>query len=192
MSILNCHTRLTVINCTGLPASFVILPEEGHMRLQPIDDAHVQATTATSANSVSEWFQEWIQLMSYGPTYSRLEWSIPPSATETIRLQTEHMLNLQLNWTDASVSWAKHVRGHWSVDIRQAVEVTLYIRADVGEYIKHRPARGPASVKAVELKPYIELACDDELPFVLKKKPVANMFWNAQINLQQIVNPQCD
>ena len=47
----------------------------------------------------------------------------------------------------------------------------------------------PAQVKSVQLKPYLEIACDDEIPFVIEKQPVANMFWSAQINLEQIVNP---
>ena len=61
---------------------------------------------------------------------------------------------------------------------------------DVGEYVKQRSLPGgPASVKAIQLKPYLEIACDDEIPFVIEKQPVANMYWNAQINVQQVVNP---
>lgn len=192
MSILNCHTRLSIVNCTGLPTTLTIVPKENHMRIQPLEQAHVNATVATSATSLVEWFHEWVQLVSYGPTYNHLEWSVAASSSETIRLQCDNPLTVTMNWSDASVSWEKHVPGKWSVDIRKAVDVTLYLRADMGEYVKHRPTSGPAAVKAIQLKPYLELACDDEIPFLIEKEPVANMYWSPQINLQQIVNPQCN
>lgn len=189
MSILNCHTRLQIVNCTGLPATFVVSPKEGHMRLQPLEDAHVHASVDTSAASLSEWFHEWIQLVSYGPTYNRLEWTVPSQSQETVRFQLQSPMNVQLKWTDASVSWEKFQHGTWSLDITKAVDVTLYLKADVGEYLKQHHLNGPASVKAVQLKPYLELACDDVVPFAIENEPVANMYWSPQINLQQIVNP---
>ena len=190
MSILNCHTRLQIVNCTGLPAKFVFCPKEGDMRIQPLLNAHVNASVHTTAESISEWIQEWIQLMSYGPTYNRLEWTVPPQSEETVRLQLQSSMNVEMKWSDHSVSWEKHLSGHWSMDITKAVDVTLYVRADVGEYVKQRSmSGGPASVRAIQLKPYLEIACDDEIPFVIDKEPVANMYWNAQINVQQLVNP---
>lgn len=189
MSILNCHTRLQIVNCTGLPATFVFCPKEGHMRLQPLSNAHVHASVDTSAGSISEWIQEWIQLVSYGPTYNRLEWTVPAQTQETVRFQLQSPMKINLKWTDQSVSWEKYQPGTWSVDITKAIDVTLFIRADVGEYFKENHFNGPASVKSVELKPYLELACDDEIPFTIEQEPVANMYWSPQINLQQIVNP---
>ena len=62
MSILNCDTRLTIINCTGLPATFTFVPEGGTMRLQPTGSCHINADIHTSATTLTEWFQEWIQL----------------------------------------------------------------------------------------------------------------------------------
>ena len=58
MSILNCSTRLTIVNCTGLTSTFSFKPNELHMRLQPIDDAQVNASVDTSASTVVEWFKE--------------------------------------------------------------------------------------------------------------------------------------
>ena len=188
MSILNCHTRLQIVNCTGLPAHFIFSPKEGDMRIQPIDNAHVNASVHTSAASITEWIQEWVQLVSYGPTYDRLEWTVPPQSEETVRLQLQSNMKVELKWTDHSVSWEKHLSGTWTMDITNAV--TLYVRADIGEYVQQRSmSGGPAAVKAIQLKPYLEIACDDEIPFVIEKEPVANMYWNAQINVQQIVNP---
>lgn len=189
MSILNCHTRLQIINCTGLPATFIFCPKEGHMRLQPIGDAHVHASVNTNAASLTEWIQEWIQLVSYGPTYDRLEWTVPAQTEETIRLQLESPMSIDVKWTDHSVSWENFRPGKWSVDITKAVEVTLFLKADMGEYIKQNHLAGPPSVKAIQLKPYLELACDDVVPFVIEKEPVASMYWSPQINIQQIVNP---
>lgn len=190
MSILNCHTRLQIVNCTGLPAHFIFSPKEGDMRIQPIDNAHVNASVHTSATSITEWIQEWVQLVSYGPTYDRLEWTVPPQSEETVRLQLQSNMKVELKWTDHSVSWEKHLPGTWTMDITNAVDVTLYVRADIGEYVQQRSmSGGPAAVKAIQLKPYLEIACDDEIPFVIEKEPVANMYWNAQINVQQIVNP---
>ena len=160
------------------------------MRIQPLLNAHVNASVHTTAESISEWIQEWIQLMSYGPTYNRLEWTVPPQSEETVRLQLQSSMNVEMKWSDHSVSWEKHLSGHWTMDITKAVDVTLYVRADVGEYVKQRSmSGGPASVRAIQLKPYLEIACDDEIPFVIDKEPVANMYWNSQINVQQLVNP---
>ena len=190
MSILNCNTRLQIVNCTGLPASFVICPKEGHMRVQPIGDAHVHASVDTSASSVLDWIQEWIQLVSYGPTFKRLEWNIAGQSEETVRLQLESSMSIQLKWTDPSVSWETHVPGKWSMDITKAVDVTIFLKSDIGEYVKQHNLEGPASVKAVQLKPYLELACDDQIPFTIEQEPIANMYWSPQINLQQIVSPE--
>ena len=190
MSILNCHTRLTIVNCTGLPARFCFSPQKDYIRIQPLENAHIQqAHISTNASSFTEWISEWINLVSYGPTYDTFEWNVPAGATETIRLQLNSPLKIQLNWSDPSVSWEKHEPGHWSMDIKQTVELTIYLKADVGEYIKRRTTSGPANVSAIKLKPYLEIACDEELPFVIEKNPIANMFWSPQINIQQIVNP---
>ena len=189
MSILNCHTRLQIVNCTGLPATFVICPKEGHMRLQPLEDAHVHASVHTSASTIKDWLNEWIQLVSYGPTYNRLEWTVPAQSEETVRFQLQSPMSIDLKWTDQSVSWEKYQPGTWSLDITKAVDVTLYIKADIGEYLKQHNLNGPASVKAVQLKPFLELACDDVIPFTIETQPVANMYWSPQINLQQIVKP---
>lgn len=190
MSILNCHTRLTIINCTGLPATFSMTPKEDHIRLQPLDDAHVEANVATSATSLVEWVREWVHLVSYGPTYDKFKWVVAPGASETVRIQTENTMGIHLEWSDASVSWAKQKSGMWSVDISKAMDVTMYLRADVGEYVHQRTSKGPAAVKSVKLKPYLEIACDDDIPFTIDSTPIADMFWSPQINLQQIVNPE--
>ena len=98
-------------------------------------------------------------------------------------------MSIDLKWTDQSVSWEKYQPGTWILDITKAVDVTLYIKADIGEYLKQHNLNGPASVKAVQLKPFLELACDDVIPFTIETQPVANMYWSPQINLQQIVKP---
>ena len=192
MSILNCDTRLTIINCTGLPASFTFVPEGGTMRLQPIGSCHINADIHTSATTLTEWFQEWIQLVSYGPTYSRLTWCIPPEKEETVRFQTQGPMALELKWTDPSISWAKEIPGEWSVDISNATDVTLFVRSDIGEYIKQAARNRPATVRSVKLKPYLELACDEEIPFCITATPIANMFWRDGINIQAIVSPQIE
>jgi hypothetical protein len=48
----------------------------------------------------------------------------------------------------------------------------------------------PATVSSVKLKPRLEIACDDEIPFTITQVPVADMFWRDGINLQAIVSPQ--
>lgn len=189
MSILNCHTRLQIVNCTGLPAQFVFTPKQGEMRLQPLNNAHVHASVSTSASSIGEWVEEWVKLISYGPTYNKLEWSVPAQAEETIRLQVQAPMVLELKWSDQSVSWEKYETGRWTMDIAKAVDVTLYLKADVGEYVKQQKGIGPAAVKAIQLKPFLEIACDDEIPFTIEKNPVANMYWSSQINVKQLVNP---
>ena len=191
MSILNCSTRLTIVNCTGLPAAFTFVPQNGTMRLQPIDSARINATIHTSATTIREWFQEWIQLISYGPTYSHLQWSVPPEKEETVRFEVDGPLTLKLVWTDPSISWVKKSPGEWSVDISDATDVTLFVRSDIGEYMKQKPTSNrPATVSSVKLKPYLEIACDQEIPFSITQTPIANMFWRDGINIQAIVKPQ--
>lgn len=190
MSILNCHTRLQIVNCTGLPANFTFAPKQGEMRLQPLNNAHVHASVSTSASTVSQWLEEWLKLISYGPTYNKLEWSVPAQGEETIRVQMQSPMVLELKWSDQSVSWEKYDVGRWMMDISKTVDVTLYLKADVGEYVKQHNGTGPAAVKAIQLKPYLEIACDDDIPFTIEKNPVANMYWSSQINVKQLVNPE--
>lgn len=189
MSILNCSCRLTIVNCTGLNARFEFLPLEQHMRLQPIDNANVSATIDTNASTVTEWFKEWWQLISYGPTYNKLVWNVSANSQDTVRFEVKRPIKLKMDWDDQSVSWEKTRPGAWSIDIAKAIDVTLYLRAEVGKYNQTRTLAGPSTVKSVELKPYLELACDDQIPFVIEQTPVADMFWSAQINLDAIVNP---
>ena len=189
MSILNCSCRLTIINCTGLSASFQFLPVEQHMRLQPIGTAQVSASVDTSASTPLDWIKEWIHLISYGPTYNKLDWEIPANSEATVRFEVTKPMTVHVNWSDPSVSWDKHETGRWSIDIAKAIDVTIYLKAEVGQYNQTRTAGKPAQVKSVQLNPYLEIACDDDIPFVIEKKPIAHMFWSPQINLDHIVNP---
>jgi len=192
MSILNCSTRLTIVNCTGLPATFSFETSVKHMRLQPIGTAHVDAVVDTNASSIGEWISEWVKLISYGPTYNKLIWKIPARGTETVRFELEEPLSMEMDWSDHSVSWENKSPGKWSIDIQKAVELTLYLKSDIGEYVKQRNHNAPASVKSVHLKPYLEIACDDEIPFKIDKTPVSIMYWSPQINIKQIVNPEME
>lgn len=186
MSILNCSTRLCIINHTGLPAKFLFTPETP-MRLQPLEQAHVSGTISSQATTVSEWFQEFIQLMTYGPTYNKLEWTLSPGAEETIRINLSSPMSFQINWSDPSVSWEQHETGKWTFDISKCIDVTMHLRGDVGEYVQQRSFTGPSSVKSIHLKHYLELACDDDIPFSIEKGPIAKMFWRKDINLQGLV-----
>ena len=45
-------------------------------------------------------------------------------------------------------------------------------------------------VASVFLRPYLEIACDEEIPFTMQQEPVAEMYWRPGIDLQKVVNPQ--
>ena len=121
-----------------------------------------------------------------------LDWQIDANSQATVRFEVEKPMNVFMKWSDPSVSWEKQGQGQWNIDITKAIDVTIYLRAELGQYIKSAPVKGPAQIKSVELKPYLEIGCDDDIPFVIEKQPVANMFWSKQINLDQIVNPNND
>ena len=76
------------------------------------------------------------------------------------------------------------------MDISDAADVTMFLKCDIGQYGHTRTAGGPASVASVELKPYLELACDDDIPFTIEKPPVATMYWRPGIDIENIVNPE--
>jgi hypothetical protein len=187
MSILNCLTRLTIINHTGLPATFLFSPEKS-MRLQPVGTAHVNGTVESNAETVLQWVQEFWQLISYGPTFNKLEWVLAPNSEETVRFQTTGPMNLEINWDDPSVSWEEHKPGAWSIDISKTTVVTMHLRGDVGEYVQQRTAGKPATVKSVQLEHFLEIACDEEIPFSILKKPISKMYWRPDINLKSIVS----
>ena len=178
---------MSIVNCTGLPALLTFKPSGNPMRLQPIGNAHVDAVVHTDASSFSEWVSEWVKLISYGPTYNQLSWAIPPGKTEIVRFEIDGPLVFELEWTDKSVSWEKKQAGKWTIDIQKAVDLTMYIKAEIGEYIKQRVGSGPQSVKSIQLKPYLEIACDDELPFQQNRMPISNMYWSPQINIKQLI-----
>ncbi len=187
MSILNCSTRLTIVNHTGLPATFTFMPDRP-MRLQPLDRAHASGSIASQATSMSEWVREFFQLVTYGPTYDKLEWCVAAGQEETVRLNMEGPVEFGIEWSDPSVSWEQRTQGKWSFDISKTVDVTLHLRADVGEYVQQRSFTGPASVKSVHLKHFVEIACDEEIPFSILQQPVSKMFWRSDINLKGLVD----
>jgi hypothetical protein len=49
---------------------------------------------------------------------------------------------------------------------------------------------GPATVSSVQLKPYLEIACDESVPFPLEKQPIASIYYSKSINLDNIINPK--
>lgn len=187
MSILNCATRLSIVNHTGLPATFTFVPKTP-MRVQPLQHAHATGSVSSTASSVSEWFQEFFQLVTYGPTYDKLEWTVDAGQQETVRFNLDGPVEFNITWTDPSVSWEQRQDGKWCFDISKTIDVTLHLRADVGEYVHQRSLKGPASVKSVHLKNIVEIACDDEIPFSTVRQPVSKMFWRRDINLKALVN----
>ena len=192
MSILNCSTRVTIVNCTGLTATFSFKPTTGHMRLQPIDDAQVHASVDTNATSLVDWFHEWVDLIRYGPTYNNLDWKMDAASEAVVRFEVQNPMSVQMKWSDPSVAWEKHEQGKWNIDITKAIDITIYLKADLGEYLQTVQLGKPSQIKSVQLKPYLEIACDDEIPFIIEKQPIANMFWSKQINIEQIIHPNLD
>lgn len=191
MSILNCYTRLTIVNCTGLPAVFEITPVQSHMRIQPLGDAHVEGSVETNAASFADWVQEWFNLISYGPTYNKLQWTLPSTSRSTTRFQLTGACTVSVNWGDPSVSWKTTRPGLWSIDVSQATDVTMFLKCDIGQYSCTPNVGGPSSsVASVQLKPYLELVCDDDIPFVIVKVPLALMYWRPGIDIENIVNTE--
>lgn len=191
MSILNCNTRLTFVNCTGLEIHVKLCPTDSttSMRVQPLDAAHMRGAIESKASNIGSWFQEWLQLVTYGPTHSHVEWTLPASATESARFNIDAPFHVEMRWSDPSVSWAEMKSGIWSLDISNTNELTIYVKSDLGSYNKKRMSNGPSTVQSVQLKLDLEIACEDELPFSMMQMPVANMYWRRDINLQKIVNP---
>ena len=190
MSILSCFTRLNIVNCTGLPAEFTIKSvDENLMRIQPTDDANIDAEIMTKADSVTEWIQEWFDLIRYGPTYRYFNWSLDGSSTESARLQLSSAVSISVKWGDQSVNWQNRIDGVWNCDISKVTEVTIFLKSDIGEYQKKHTSNGPATVSSVQLKPYLEIACDESVPFSLEKQPVASIYYSKSINLENIVSP---
>ena len=192
MSILNCYTRLTVVNNTGLNAVFEVNPNETEMRIQPIGSANVNAVVGTSAVSVTDWIREWFSFMSYGPTYTHLTWTVGSCETATMRFQLSTPLKIAVNWGDPSVSWKTNVSGAWSIDISKAGDVTLFLKSDIGEYGHRKETNGLMTVASVQLKPYLEIACDEDIPFSVLKHPVAEMFWRPGIDVNNIIKPDVE
>ena len=189
MSILNCHTRLTIVNCTGLSAVFDIQPVDSSMRIQPIGTADINATIATSASTFGDWIGEWFQLLQYGPTYQQLSWTVPHSTKETTRLQLTGCIDIAVTWGDPSVAWKHCSDGKWSIDISKAIDVTMFLKCDVGKYNQCQNTRGMTEISSVHLQPYLEIACDDDIPFSIQEQPIADMFWRPGINIDNIVHP---
>lgn len=189
MSVLNCYTRLTVINNTGLDAVFEVNPAESDMRIQPVENADVKAVVGTSAVTMADWIWEWFNFVSYGPTYTNLSWSVCACEKATTRFQLVAPLHITVKWVDPSVSWKTHVSGEWSVDISKAMDVTLFLKSDIGEYGHRQQTSGLMTVASVHLKPYLEIACDEEIPFSVLKHPVAEMFWRPGIDVNNIIKP---
>lgn len=190
MSLLSCFTRLNVVNSTGLPAVFTIKSDNAFMRIQPVSDANIDADIDTNATSVSEWIHEWFDLIRYGPTYRSFNWSLDGSSTESARLQLSSGISISVKWGDQSVNWQSQTDGIWNCDISKVCEVTIFLRSDIGEYQKRHTSNGPATVSSVRLKPYLEIACDESVPFSLEKQPIASIYYSKSINLDNIINPK--
>ena len=189
MSLLSCFTRLNVVNSTGLPAVFTIKSDNAFMRIQPVLDANIDANIDTNATSITEWIHEWFDLIRYGPTYRSFNWSLDGSSTESARLQLESGVSISVKWGDQSVNWETQIDGVWNCDISKVTSVTIFLKSDIGEYQKKHTSNGPATVSSVQLKPYLEIACDESVPFSLEKQPIASIYYSKSINLQNIINP---
>jgi len=189
MSLLSCFTRLNVVNSTGLPAVFTIKSDNAFMRIQPVLDANIDANIDTNATSITEWIHEWFDLIRYGPTYRSFNWSLDGSSTESARLQLSSGVSISVKWGDQSVNWETQIDGVWNCDISKVTEVTIFLKSDIGEYQKKHTANGPATVSSVQLKPYLEIACDESVPFSLEKQPIASIYYSKSINLENIINP---
>lgn len=191
MSILSCYTRLNIVNSTGLPAEFQIKSvDDKLMRIQPIGDANIDAEIMTKADSVTEWIQEWFDLIRYGPTYNVFKWSVDGTYTQSARLQLSSAVSISVRWGDQSVNWENRIDGVWNCDISKVTEVTIFLKSDIGEYQKKHTSCGPATVSSVHLKPYLEIACDQSVPFSLEKQPIASIYYSKSINLENIINPK--
>jgi len=189
MSLLSCFTRLNVVNSTGLPAVFTIKSDNAFMRIQPVLDANIDANIDTNATSITEWIHEWFDLIRYGPTYRSFNWSLDGSSTESARLQLSSGVSISVKWGDQSVNWETQIDGVWNCDISKVTSVTIFLKSDIGEYQKKHTSNGPATVSSVQLKPYLEIACDESVPFSLEKQPVASIYYSKSINLDNIINP---
>ena len=189
MSLLSCFTRLNVVNSTGLPAVFTIKSDNAFMRIQPVLDANIDANIDTNATSITEWIHEWFDLIRYGPTYRSFNWSLDGSSTESARLQLSSGVSISVKWGDQSVNWETQIDGVWNCDISKVIEVTIFLKSDIGEYQKKHTSNGPATVSSVQLKPYLEIACDESVPFSLEKQPIASIYYSKSINLENIINP---
>ena len=189
MSLLSCFTRLNVVNSTGLPAVFTIKSDNAFMRIQPVLDANIDANIDTNATSITEWIHEWFDLIRYGPTYRSFNWSLDGSSKESARLQLSSGVSISVKWGDQSVNWETQIDGVWNCDISKVTEVTIFLKSDIGEYQKKHTSNGPATVSSVQLKPYLEIACDESVPFSLEKQPIASIYYSKSINLQNIINP---
>ena len=190
MSLLSCFTRLNVVNSTGLPAVFTIKSDNAFMRIQPVLDANIDANIDTNATSITEWIHEWFDLIRYGPTYRSFNWSLDGSSTESARLQLSSGVSISVKWGDQSVNWETQIDGVWNCDISKVTSVTIFLKSDIGEYQKKHTSNGPATVSSVQLKPYLEIACDESVPFSLEKQPIASIYYSKSINLDNIINPK--
>ena len=189
MSLLSCFTRLNVVNSTGLPAVFTIKSDNAFMRIQPVLDANIDANIDTNATSITEWIHEWFDLIRYGPTYRSFNWSLDGSSKESARLQLSSGVSISVKWGDQSVNWETQIDGVWNCDISKVTSVTIFLKSDIGEYQKKHTSNGPATVSSVQLKPYLEIACDESVPFSLEKQPIASIYYSKSINLENIINP---
>jgi len=191
MSILKCNTLLTIKNCTGLEIHLSIKPESSttHMRVQPDGNTNITGAIESKAFNVGSWLKEWVHLVAYGPTHRQVEWVIQSNSSASARFNMNGPFQIELKWSDPSVSWADMKPGIWSLDITNVYEIKMFVRADLGNYIQKRHVSGPSTVQSVHLKLDMEIACDDSLPFSRLQTPIANMFWRKDINLQNIVNP---
>ena len=125
--------------------------------------------------------------MAYGPNFSDFEWVVVAGTSQSVRVECDTPMDFEIEWTDPSVSWEKYQVGKWNFDISQARDVTLFLRGDVGEYKHTHNIGGPRVVQSVCLKHYVEIACDNEIPFIIKETPVTNMYWSNSINIDTIV-----
>ena len=168
-----------------------IKPESSttHMRVQPIDNANITGAIESKAFSVSSWLQEWLHLVAYGPTHRQVEWVVGADSEASARFNMNGSFQIEMKWSDPSVSWADMKPGIWSLDITNTHEIKIFVRADLGNYVQKRLVSGPSTVQSVHLKLDMEIACEDSLPFCRLQKPISNMYWRKDINLQNIVSP---
>lgn len=185
MSVLRRPIEFTIHNRSGIPCNIVLRSKDGgSIRMQGCDNA--QGRVEPQAWTLTTVMTEFLSLMLYGPTHSKIEFHVDAHDKYSSTMYVDGEVGLHLSWEEPSISWKTAVEGEYTFTPGTENEVTLELRADMGQCFSTRQRRGPKQIESMALETSI-LPKVGEVAWAVVKEPKYILYYRKGIDMRELI-----